>query len=131
MTFLSGISLSLLHLLEGLHRSVQRMSVVSSELGVGTLERGISVGLWLLDAVLKRNTLVDDVHKMQASNPAQIGSPTRFGEPSWLGCAETSSWILAEVRRRPFIFLRGATYWPSRRYQRAMGRSAVVYRNDC
>ena len=34
-----------------LHRSVQRMSVVSSELGVGAFEGGISVGFWLLDTI--------------------------------------------------------------------------------
>ena len=33
------------------HGAVERMSVVSSELGVGTLEGRVSVGLWLLDTV--------------------------------------------------------------------------------
>jgi hypothetical protein len=37
---------------QGLRCSVQSMSVVSSELWVGTLERWISRGLWLLDAIM-------------------------------------------------------------------------------
>ena len=36
---------------QSLHRAVERMSVVPSELGVGTLERRVSVRLGLLDAV--------------------------------------------------------------------------------
>ena len=36
---------------QGLHGSVQSVSVVSSELWIGTLERWISHGLWLLDTV--------------------------------------------------------------------------------
>lgn len=35
---------------KSLHRSVERMSVVPSEFGVGTLERRVSVCLRLLDA---------------------------------------------------------------------------------
>lgn len=34
-----------------LHCTLQSMSVVSSELRIGTLERWISHGLWLLDTV--------------------------------------------------------------------------------
>jgi hypothetical protein len=36
---------------QSLHRSVQRMSVVSSEFGVGAFQGWISHGLWLLDTV--------------------------------------------------------------------------------
>lgn len=46
---LYSISLALLSLLKGLHRSVQGMFVVSSKLWVGTFEGRVSVGLWLLD----------------------------------------------------------------------------------
>lgn len=48
----SSIPLPLLNLLERLHRSVQRVLVISSELGVGALERGVAEGLWLFDTVI-------------------------------------------------------------------------------
>jgi len=34
------------------HGAVKSMSVVAAELGVSTLERRVSVGLWLLDTVV-------------------------------------------------------------------------------
>jgi len=43
--------LALLQLLQGLHCSVESVSVVSAELGIGTLEGWVSRGLWLLDTV--------------------------------------------------------------------------------
>jgi len=49
---LHRIALALLGLLQSPHGAVQRMSVVSPELGVGTLERRVSVRLRLLDTVL-------------------------------------------------------------------------------
>jgi len=49
---LHRITLALLGLLQSPHGAVQRMSVVSPELGVGTLERRVSVRLRLLDTVL-------------------------------------------------------------------------------
>jgi hypothetical protein len=36
---------------KSLHGAVQSMSVVPSELGIGAVERGVSVGLGLLDTV--------------------------------------------------------------------------------
>ena len=45
---------------QSLHGAVQSMSVVSSELGVGSLERGVSGGLGLLDTAA-RNTISKDV----------------------------------------------------------------------
>ena len=69
---LCGLSLALLDLLlqglsvwrrivggscatyQGSHGAVKSMSVVASELGVGTLERRVSVGLGLLDTVCRR-----------------------------------------------------------------------------
>lgn len=49
---LCDLPLSLLDLLKRLHGSVQGVSVVSSELRIGALQRRISVGLWLLDTVM-------------------------------------------------------------------------------
>jgi hypothetical protein len=48
---LDGLALALLGLLQGLHVAVQSMSVVSAELGVGTLEGGVTGSLGLLDAI--------------------------------------------------------------------------------
>lgn len=96
--YLYGISLSLLDLLESLHGSVQSMSVVSSELGIGALEGRISVGLWLLDTVVS-HTSVSPCFPFPGRGCWSAGSVgenvrTRFGEPSWPGCAETSSLTL-------------------------------------
>lgn len=55
-----------------LHCAVQSMSVVAAELGVGTLERWVAVGLWLLDTV-KTSTTV-----FRATIPTLR---TRYGEP--------------------------------------------------
>jgi hypothetical protein len=52
-----SISLSLPDFFQRLHRSMQRMLVISSELGVCALERGVSEGLGLLDAVVMRRKL--------------------------------------------------------------------------
>jgi hypothetical protein len=46
-----GIPLSLLDLLQRLHRAMQSMSVVSPELGVGAFEGGVAVGFGFLDTV--------------------------------------------------------------------------------
>jgi hypothetical protein len=48
---LDNLALALLSLLQSLHVAVKSMSVVSSELGVGTLERGVTGSLGLLDSV--------------------------------------------------------------------------------
>jgi len=45
------ISLALLDFLQRLHSAVQRMPMVSSELGVCAFERRVSVGFWLLDPI--------------------------------------------------------------------------------
>jgi hypothetical protein len=47
---LDSLTLALLSLLQSLHVAVKSMSVVSSELGVGTLERGVTGSLGLLDS---------------------------------------------------------------------------------
>jgi hypothetical protein len=49
--FLDSLTLALLSLLQGLHVAVKSMSMVSSELGVGTLEGGVTRSLGLLDTV--------------------------------------------------------------------------------
>jgi len=56
---LCRLSLALLQLFQGFRCPVQSMSVVSSELWVGTLERRISWGLWLLNAVAMSLFLTD------------------------------------------------------------------------
>lgn len=88
---LCSISLSLLDLLKSLHGSVQSMSVVSSKLGICTLEGWISVRLWLLDTVFTHR----QSHSVLPIRPVKCRKGrTRFGEPSWLGCAGTSSLTL-------------------------------------
>ena len=63
---------ALLHLLERFHRSVQSMSVVSSKLGICALERRVSVGLWLLDAIVELKVSRSYSHLLQErSNPRQ------------------------------------------------------------
>ena len=42
---------------QSLHGAVQSMSVVSPELGVGSLQRRVSVGLWLLDTIAQKLSL--------------------------------------------------------------------------
>jgi len=49
--YLSGLTLPLLELLKRLRGAVESMSVVSSELGVGSVQAGVTEGLRLLDAV--------------------------------------------------------------------------------
>lgn len=51
---LCGLALALLELLQSLHGAVKSMSVVSAELGVGSLEGRVSRSLGLLDAVTVR-----------------------------------------------------------------------------
>ena len=48
---LDDLALALLSLLQGLHVAVKSMSMVSSELGVGTLKRRVTGSLGLLDSV--------------------------------------------------------------------------------
>jgi len=48
---LSTLALALLDILQGLHVAVKSMSVVSSELGVSALQRGVTRSLGLLDTV--------------------------------------------------------------------------------
>lgn len=101
---------------QSLHGAVQHISVVASELGVGTLEGRVSGGLGLLDTVLRRNcqhhhqclflrkSIMDrfarssgrvaGLRSRRIGNEAAGFERTRYGEPSWTGCAETSSWTL-------------------------------------
>lgn len=44
---------------QGAHGAVQSMPVVPSELGVGTLERGVTVSLGLLDTVQGRTLAIE------------------------------------------------------------------------
>jgi len=78
-----------------LHGSVESMSVVSPELGVGSLERRVPGGLGLLDAAV---VLVSHSVLILWSHPRKArcldNRRTRSGEPSCSGCAETSSWTL-------------------------------------
>ena len=59
MRILHRVPLALLGLLQRFHRSVQSMSVVSSELGICALEGRISVGLGLLDTIMGKLQLAD------------------------------------------------------------------------
>jgi hypothetical protein len=70
-----------------LHGSVKSMSVVSSELGVGSLERWVTVGLGLLDSVSSVRWALESLLILEVGR-------TRSCEPSSTGCAETSSWTL-------------------------------------
>lgn len=69
--------------------------MVSPELGVGSLERRISGSLRLLDTAAVNITTVSDPNGSgKVSGGCCGGRPTRSGEPSSTGCAETSSWTL-------------------------------------
>ncbi len=51
---------------------MQSMSVVSSKLGICALERRVSVGLWLLDAIVELKVSRSYSHLLQErSNPRQ------------------------------------------------------------
>ncbi|KAH8643784.1 hypothetical protein IG631_01247 [Alternaria alternata] len=82
------------------------MPVVPPELGVGSLERGVTVGLGLLDTALplyqllvlnNAFTILRVVDGLSADSWRvrwRRVMRTRFGGSSWTGCAGTSSWIL-------------------------------------
>lgn len=76
------------------------MLVVATELWVGTLEGWVSASLWLLDTVvgslLALSWTLFLLHGalLLVAGMDRGGLRTRYGEPSWTGCAETSSWIL-------------------------------------
>ena len=74
------------------------MSVISAELGVGTLQRGIAMSLWFLDAVKRpsqRNDLRSSCLHRGKCMPKD-GRRTRCGELSCSGCAGTSSSTLGD-----------------------------------
>lgn len=86
---------------------MKRVPVVPPELGVDTLERGVAVGLGLLDTVSRNGSERVRFHsakiRWNAGGARRRRSwiarrlevmRTRYGEPSWTGCAETSSWTL-------------------------------------
>lgn len=87
------------------HRAVQRMPVVSPELGVGAFERGVAVGLGLLDAVESAMSATSSIHLSIAAQllfwcvrgPCTVGGRTRSCAPSSPDCAGTSSSILRSV----------------------------------
>lgn len=96
---------------ESLHSAVKRMSVVSPELGVGSLERWVSVRLWLLDTNYPTNIshilfcvlFHSACGRMLFLGVSRRGAwmrmivHTRSCAPSSPGCAETSSLILCRV----------------------------------
>lgn len=100
---------------QGLHGAVESMSVVPSELGVNTLERGVTVRLWLLDTVhpkplaivlsLVLHAIIVVPASTEARNPWSFQSRrfisvcgefghTRCGGLSCSGSPGTSSWTL-------------------------------------
>jgi hypothetical protein len=87
---------------QNLHSTVQRMSMVPSELGINTFQRRITVGLWLLDSTIQQTPRISDpvplVSAVLAPPVLHLGgfqaALTRFCGPSSTGCAATSSLIL-------------------------------------
>lgn len=97
---------------QSLHGAVQHISVVASELGVGTLQGRVSGGLGLLDTIVRRKLLANsasfialcsphssfpivvEMRRIRRGREAGGFQHTRYGEPSWTGCAETSSLTL-------------------------------------
>ena len=60
--------------------------MVSAELGVGTLEGWISIGLWLLDTVRRINvsgTRSNEFAEFEAERYLRRRDRTHFGVPSW------------------------------------------------
>jgi hypothetical protein len=93
-----------------LHCTVESMSVVSSELWVGAVQRWISRGLWLLDTAQSIRVSLLPFRKIIAvatrgvcwtgglwSGAQREVEFTHFGEPSSTDYAETSSWILFSI----------------------------------
>jgi hypothetical protein len=83
---------------QSLRSAVKSMTMVSPELGVGSLQRRVSRGLGLLDAVtiLLDSFAVETKVPMQAPIAVQLRLGlgirlTRCDAPSWTDCAETSS----------------------------------------
>lgn len=74
---------------QGLHVAVKSMSVVSSELGVGTLERGVTRSLGLLDTV-QESAIVDNV--------GEFDIITRSCAPCATGCAGSCSLTLRQCQ---------------------------------
>lgn len=62
-----SISLPLLHLLKGLHRAMESMSVISPKLRIGALQGWISVSSGLLDAVKVEECVISEVNPSYAS----------------------------------------------------------------
>lgn len=92
---------------QSLHGAVQSMSVVSAELGVGSLQRGVTRSLRLLDTVVfaesapsLSSTLFTHRGRGILSRSDQsniVESHTHCGEPSSTGCAGTSSLTLSQL----------------------------------
>lgn len=77
---------------------MQRMSVVSSELGICAFEGRITVGLWLLDP--REERIVSESASSQRAEPwcrKQESLLTRYDVPFCSGCAVTSSLILQSL----------------------------------
>jgi hypothetical protein len=122
------------------------MLVVATELGVGTLERRVSVGLGLVDTVCAF-ALVSSISDMSyppsgvyfigavpRSRWSVVGGAlrTRSCEPSCSGCAETSSLTLRIISTPSnFCAQRDSTYWPWRRFYRVKGLSVDFVRRGC
>ena len=94
MSSLCGVALALLDLLERPEGTVQCVSVVASELGVGALQRGVAVRLRLLNAVFipPLDLLLCTVCNRVVAYETIVH--THFCAPSSTGCAETSSLTL-------------------------------------
>lgn len=96
---------------QSLHVAVQGMSVVSAELGVGTLERGVARGLGLLDAVQTVRIIIE------FGNARSDTNPLRWALAVWL-CWELFFDSVDAILEFQRVYLRNfaATYWPLLRF---------------
>ena len=60
-----------------LHGAVQSVSVVAAELGVNTLEGGVTVGLRLLDTVEKEDISASSSHLLMSIHLSPVEEPKK------------------------------------------------------
>ena len=137
---MSGVARSGVETYQCLHGAVKSMLVVAAELGVSTLERRVSVGLRLVNAVCAIALASVVQYLMRSSHSSLSGGRsiisgirsrrvvvggvlrTRSCEPSCSGCAASCSSTLRKVSTPSAISAPDCyTYWPLRRFARVKG----------
>ena len=106
---------------QSLHRPMQRMPMVPPELGIGTVERGIAVRLWLFNANHRKTGQPRDhdhgyLTFRQSELRLERTDPLRCAFLLWLCCEEFFDSVKRSLALRGSAgWEKGGAHWPSRR----------------